>query len=148
MEGTRNFVKVFQFFVKMAFITQSGLITSTNDVFDRITGTSVNDTVVYSLATSSVNVSLSIVGTQNTGGSGFDELISIENITGSNFNDNFQGNSGNNVFNGGVGIDTVSYANATGSVIVSLTEVVGFYWTDTGSVIVNPERDGSVAISL
>ena len=105
----------------MAFITQSGLITSTNDVFDRITGTSVNDTVVYSLATSSVNVSLSIVGTQNTGGSGFDELISIENITGSNFNDNFQGNSGNNVFNGGVGIDTVSYANATGSVIVSLT---------------------------
>ena len=28
------------------------------------------------------------------------------------------------------------------------TEVVGFYWTDTGSVIVNPERDGSVAISL
>ncbi len=105
----------------MAFITQSGLITSTNDVFDRITGTSVNDTVVYSLATSSVNVSLSIVGTQNTGGSGFDELISIENITGSNFNDNFQGNAGNNVFNGGVGIDTVSYANATGSVIVSLT---------------------------
>ena len=105
----------------MAFITQSGLITSTNDVFDRITGTSVNDTVVYSLATSSVNVSLSIVGTQNTGGSGFDELISIENITGSNFNDNFQGNSGNNVFNGGAGIDTVSYANATGSVIVSLT---------------------------
>ena len=98
MEGTRNFVKVFQFFVKMAFSTQSGLITSTNDVFDRITGTSVNDTVVYSLATSSVNVSLSIVGTQNTGGSGFDELISIENITGSNFNDNFQGNSVPNLF--------------------------------------------------
>jgi len=30
----------------------------------------------------------------------------------------------------------------------SAGEVVGFYWTDTGSVIVNPERDGSVAISL
>jgi Ca2+-binding RTX toxin-like protein len=104
----------------MAFITQSGLISSTNDVFDRITGTSSNDTVVYSSAISSVNISLTIVGTQNTGGSGFDELISIENITGSNFNDNFQGNSGNNVFSGGAGIDTVTYASATGSVNISL----------------------------
>lgn len=31
---------------------------------------------------------------------------------------------------------------------ITSSEVVGFYWTDTGSVIVNPERDGSVAISL
>ena len=105
----------------MAFITSSGLLSSTNDIFDRITGTSVNDTVVYSSATSSVNVSLSIVGTQNTGGSGFDELISIENITGSNFNDNFEGNAANNVFNGGTGIDTVTYGNATGSVVISLS---------------------------
>jgi hypothetical protein len=27
-------------------------------------------------------------------------------------------------------------------------EVVGFYWTNSGSVIVNSERDGSVGVSL
>lgn len=27
-------------------------------------------------------------------------------------------------------------------------EVVGFYWTNAGSVIVNSERDGSVAVSV
>ena len=42
-----------------------------------------------------------------------DPLTNIENLTGSNFDDTLEGNAGNNSLVGGVGIDTVSYANAT-----------------------------------
>ena len=37
----------------------------------------------------------------------------IENLTGSNFDDTLEGNAGNNKLVGGLGTDTVSYANAT-----------------------------------
>ena len=107
----------------MAFITGtnlSNLLASTNDIIDNINGLGGIDTVSYASATSAVNVSLSIVGPQNTGGSGVDTLISIENITGSNFNDTLQGDAGNNVLNGGLGSDFVSYSSATGSVTVNL----------------------------
>jgi Ca2+-binding RTX toxin-like protein len=96
----------------MAFITgtifNDPLINSSNDAIDNINGLGGIDTVSYASATSAVNVSLSIVGPQNTGGSGVDTLISIENITGSNFNDTLQGDAGNNVLNGGLGSDFVS----------------------------------------
>ena len=105
----------------MAFITNVGILNSTNDAYDRITGTSSNDTVAYTTATAGVTVSLAIVGAQATGGSGFDELIGIENILGSNFGDILQGNASNNIINGNGGIDTVSYANATGGVKVDLS---------------------------
>ena len=39
-------------------------------------------------------------------------LTNIENLTGSNFDDTLEGNAGNNNLVGGLGIDTVSYANA------------------------------------
>ena len=42
-----------------------------------------------------------------------DRLSNIENLTGSNFDDTLEGNAGNNLLVGGLGIDTVSYANAT-----------------------------------
>ena len=38
--------------------------------------------------------------------------MTIENLTGSNFDDTLEGNAAINVLNGGLGIDTVSYANA------------------------------------
>ena len=104
----------------MAFVFGSGLLASTNDFYDRITGTSTNDTVSYSTATSSVNISLLISGAQSTGGSFFDELISIENIIGSGFNDSFEGDAGNNIIDGAAGSDTVSYRNATSGVTISL----------------------------
>ncbi|MFN9622362.1 MAG: beta strand repeat-containing protein [Cyanobacteriota bacterium] len=103
----------------MAFIVGSDILNSTNDSYGRITGTSANDTVSYLSATAAVNVSLSLTGAQSTGGSGFDELISIENITGSKFNDTLQGNSGNNIIDGGLGSDTVSYSNAGAGVNIS-----------------------------
>ena len=97
------------------------------DLFDTIDGRALNDTVTYNLpgsATSGVFVDLSIIGFQNTGGSNYDRLINIENVTGSNFNDNISGNSGNNILNGGAGFDTVSYLNAGAAVTVSLSIVV------------------------
>ena len=99
--------------------TGDDLIFSTNDPTDIINGLSGNDTVSYAFSTA-VNVSLSIAGPQSTGGSGIDTLISIENIIGSNFNDTLQGDAGNNVLNGGLGSDFVSYSSAAGSVTIDL----------------------------
>ena len=88
---------------------------------DTMAGGLGTDTVSYKSATSGVNVKLSISGAlQDTGGAGFDQLSGFENLTGSDFNDTLSGDGGSNVLNGGAGTDTVSYANATGAVTVSL----------------------------
>ena len=98
-------------------------------------------------ATAGVTVNLNLTGAQNTGGAGTDTLVSIENLTGSNFNDTLtgssannvltgrtgndtllgglgndtlQGDSGNDTLNGGAGIDTASYTTATAGVEVNL----------------------------
>lgn len=96
---------------------------STNDASDVINGFGGNDTVSYINATSAVNVKLSITGFQNTGGSGSDRLISIENLRGSNLDDTLGGNAGNNVLDGGLGDDTVTYSHASAGVTVSLSIV-------------------------
>ncbi|HEX6829786.1 MAG TPA: calcium-binding protein, partial [Burkholderiales bacterium] len=91
-----------------------------------------SDTVRFDAgnATSGVIVDLSVTGPQNIGGgTGTDTLISIENVTGSPFDDTFFGNADNNVFRGGAGgFDTVSYANAPGPI----TLAVGNFITVTG----------------
>ena len=78
------------------------------------------DWVSYETATSGVTVSLAVSGAQATGGSGTDTLRSIEALYGSKFNDKFTGTLGNNIFDGQGGYDTVSYANATSAVTVTL----------------------------
>jgi Ca2+-binding RTX toxin-like protein len=52
-----------------------------------------------------VTVNLNLAGFQNTGGAGLDQLISIENVTGTNFNDTLTGNAVNNVLSGQGGND-------------------------------------------
>lgn len=54
----------------------------------------------YVGATAAVTVNLNLTGSQNTGGSGFDTLVSIENVSGTNFNDTLIGNSARNVLAG------------------------------------------------
>jgi Ca2+-binding RTX toxin-like protein len=66
------------------------------------------DTASYIYATSAVTVSLAITAAQATGGSGSDTLRTIENLTGSNYNDVLTGTDGNNVLNGGSGNDTLT----------------------------------------
>ena len=84
-----------------------------------------NDTASYATATGGITVTLTATGGSSTGAGGNDTLISIENVIGSGFNDVLMGNSGANTLDGGVGVDTVSYANASGGVSVSLTATGG-----------------------
>ena len=92
-------------------------------------GSAGNDTVSYITAAAGVTVSLSVAGAQATGGSGSDTLTSIENLTGSAFNDALTGDGGANVLEGGpgndtldgaAGTDTATYASALSAVAVSL----------------------------
>jgi|CXWL01.1.fsa_nt_gi Ca2+-binding RTX toxin-like protein len=102
----------------------------------------------YIGASSGVTVNLSLTGAQNTGGAGSDTLVSMENLTGTNFsgdfltgngggnvlaglagndtlnggagNDTLSGGAGNDWLDGGDGIDTASYLTATAGVTVDL----------------------------
>ena len=75
-------------------------------------GAGTGDTASYAASTSGVTVSLT-TGTGSGGDAEGDTLTNIENLTGSNFDDTLEGDAGNNRLVGGLGIDTVSYANAT-----------------------------------
>ncbi|MDR9753731.1 Ig-like domain-containing protein, partial [Pseudomonas sp. SZMC_28357] len=75
-----------------------------NDLLDGGTG---NDTASYAHATAGVKVDLSLLGAQNTLGAGTDTLTGIENLVGSNFNDQLTGDNGNNIISGGLGNDTL-----------------------------------------
>lgn len=96
---------------------------------DTLNGGIGTDTASYTDRTAGVTVNLGLAGAQNTVGAGLDTLVSIENLTGSNFNDILIGNSGNNVLeglagddvlNGGGGNDTASYSTTPTGVTVSL----------------------------
>jgi Ca2+-binding RTX toxin-like protein len=71
---------------------------------DTLDGGLGNDTASYTDATSGVIVDLNIAGFQNVGGGdGKDSLISIENLTGSDFGDYLTGDGNDNVLTGGGG---------------------------------------------
>jgi Ca2+-binding RTX toxin-like protein len=76
-----------------------------NNILNGAAGT---DTVSYSQAAAAVNVSLALTSAQATGGSGTDTLVSVENLSGSNYNDTLTGNSGANTLNGGAGADRMA----------------------------------------
>ncbi len=96
-----------------------------NDVLD---GRGGRDTASY-LGANGVSVDLRIGGQQNTIGAGFDTLIAIEDLIGSDGADTLTGTGADNVIEGGGGtdvidglggIDTASYAGAGQLVVVSL----------------------------
>jgi Ca2+-binding RTX toxin-like protein len=74
---------------------------------DRLDGGSGNDTASYAGTTAGVIVDLTLTGAQNTGGAGFDTLISIEHLVGGSGNDTLTGNDATNVISGGVGNDVL-----------------------------------------
>ena len=87
---------------------------------DLLNGGEGSDTADYS--TSSVGVNLNLAtGAFSGGDAQGDSLLSIENLTGSAFNDTIAGNAAANVLNGGAGVDTLSYAGSTSAVTVDLT---------------------------
>ncbi|HEX5624146.1 MAG TPA: VCBS domain-containing protein, partial [Sulfuricurvum sp.] len=73
---------------------------------DTLIGGTETDTASYINASSGVMVNLA-AGTA-TGGDGSDTLADIENVIGSNYNDNITGNGDANVLSGGLGNDTLN----------------------------------------
>ena len=98
---------------------------------DTLNGGDGLDTAAYTRATSAVTVNLAISGAQSVGGGmGSDTLVSIENLSGSNFNDTLTGTGNANILNGGQGndtldgaggYDTVTYQTADYSISVDLS---------------------------
>ncbi|ASU41308.1 hemolysin D [Herbaspirillum sp. meg3] len=91
-------------------------------------GLAGSDTVSYALSNAGVTVSL-YDGTASGGYAQGDTLAHIQNVIGSNFDDTFVASSEVNNFEGGGGVNTVSYFYATGSVTIDLTNTIG---TGTG----------------
>jgi len=78
---------------------------STGD--NRLDGGSGSDTASYAAAASAVTVNLSVTTAQNTGSMGSDTLVSIENLTGSAYDDSITGDAQANTLSGGAGNDTI-----------------------------------------
>jgi Ca2+-binding RTX toxin-like protein len=107
---------------------------------DTISGGGGVDTATYAASPAGVNISLAS-GTASGGDADGDVLQNIQNVTGSAFDDTIEGDGGNNVLNGGAGIDTLTYAHATAGVSVSLAlasaQNTGGAGTDTVSLFEN-----------
>ena len=66
------------------------------------------DVASYAAATGAVTVDLNESDFQDTGGSGTHQLVDIENLAGSSYNDVFSGNPSNNLFYGEDGDDILN----------------------------------------
>lgn len=88
---------------------------------DVINGSGGNDTASYAHSAAAVDVELGHF-VQHGGDAEGDQLISIENVTGSAFNDHLSGSSANNVLDGGAGFDTADYSEVTGGIKVAFAE--------------------------
>ena len=73
-----------------------------------LAGGAGTDTVSYEHATAGVTVSLAVTSAQNTIGAGIDTLTSVENLTGSAFDDTLTGSSSANVLMGLAGNDVLN----------------------------------------
>jgi len=101
---------------------------------DVLDGGSGNDTDSYAGSTA-VNVNLATGATSGGQATG-DKFVSIENLTGSSYNDVLSGNSGSNVLDGGAGADKMN-GGAGGDVINgSDGNDTASYW-GSGAVNVN-----------
>ncbi|MFN4014604.1 MAG: hypothetical protein ACK4JB_04685 [Reyranella sp.] len=74
---------------------------------DTLNGGAGLDTATYAAALSGVSVSLALAAAQNTLGAGTDTLSSIENLTGSAYDDTLTGSDAVNTLLGGAGNDVL-----------------------------------------
>jgi VCBS repeat-containing protein len=92
---------------------------SGNDTLDGGTG---SNTASYEHATAGVVASLADPAGRNSGAAAVgDVYVSIQNLRGSAHDDTLEGDAGSNAFDGGGGIDTVTYENTAVAVTASLT---------------------------
>src|SRR5262245_42834757 len=115
---------------------------------DQLNGGAGSDTASYASAAAAVTVSLASGSCSGSDAQG-DVLISIENLTGSGFNDTLVGDNSANVLaggegadllNGGGGVDTASYVDSAAGVTVSLITGTGSGAAAEGDVLVQMEN--------
>lgn len=75
---------------------------------DTVDGGSGIDQMSYQYDAGAVRVDLAITGPQDTGGAGIDQLIGIEQVVGSAFNDTISGDGVGNLLSGFTGNDSLS----------------------------------------
>lgn len=115
-----------------------------NDAFtasdggDSYVGGSGTDSLDYSPASSAVTVNL-VTGAGSGWASG-DSYSSIEDVTGSDYNDNIYGNTDTNDLDGGAGTDWIRYAASTAAVNVNLITGTGGGGYAAGDSFANFER--------
>ncbi|MFN6537982.1 MAG: LamG-like jellyroll fold domain-containing protein [Nostoc sp. EkiNYC01] len=80
---------------------------------DRLDGSAGIDTASYINASAAVTVNLALTTAQTGGEATGDVLLSIENLTGSNFNDTLLGANGDNALVGGAGNDLLLGGNGS-----------------------------------
>jgi Ca2+-binding RTX toxin-like protein len=94
------------------------IATQGNDILNGESNTAVGDTASFINATSGVTVTINAAGQNLTGsGLGTVSLVSIENLTGSGFDDRLFGDAGANVLDGGNGNDILQ-GNAGNDTII------------------------------
>ncbi len=88
---------------------------------DFIDGGLGEDSISFLSSSSDIKVTLRETNAQNTGDStGIDTIYNIENVIGSAHNDTIEGDSGDNILDGGLGIDTLSFKSALSGVNIDL----------------------------
>ena len=102
-------------------------------------GSSVHNRVSYAASNAGVIVDLNYTdGTGTSGGyAEGDQLVNIQDLTGSNFDDTFVASAATNSFDGGAGSNRVSYAASTAGVTVDLVDGKGTGGYAQGDTYVN-----------
>ncbi|WP_237772510.1 calcium-binding protein [Herbaspirillum robiniae] len=93
---------------------------------DTITAVAANRAYTYaSYAGSAAGVTIDLKNGTGAGGDAQgDTLVNIDNVLGSTHDDLFIASTAANIFKGNGGVDTVSYVNDTGGVVVDLTNTI------------------------
>jgi Ca2+-binding RTX toxin-like protein len=117
-----------------------------NDTLDGGAGVNV---ATYAHATSGVNVSLAVTGTQLTGGAGIDTLSNIQNLTGSAWSDTLTGDANANVLDGGAGNDTLNGGGGDDTLkVASATDFGSSEGYDGGTGTDTLDINGAVDLNL
>ncbi|AZB57764.1 adhesin [Cereibacter sphaeroides] len=111
---------------------------------DTLQGGAGNDTASYETATEGVTVSLVLQGEGQLVNvqEGYDLLTSIENLTGSRYNDTLIGDGGDNVLSGLAGNDVLVGGAGNDTLLGGEGNDIADYSAATGGVTVNLARDG------
>ncbi|MFC7287782.1 beta strand repeat-containing protein, partial [Herminiimonas glaciei] len=110
-----------------------------NDTLIGIAANSANTYASYAGSNVGVTVNL-LTGVGANGHAAGDTLTDIDNLIGSSLNDTFIANGKVNIFNGGAGNDTVSYAGSGAAVIANLNTTTGSAGNATNDVYISIEN--------